>query len=110
MKSILTLTAATVALATSAMAQESTTFDMDEEGRVSVESFTAGFDEMGTYDAWDADGDGMLSRDEFNQGVFTRYDADEDAYWNSDEVSAMHNDSIWDLGDEQAQDEAQTNN
>ena len=102
-----------VALVTSASAQEATTFDLDRSGddnMASYEDFNKGFDQLGHYDALDTDGDGMLSRDEYNRAVFTRYDLDQDGWLNDDEIVGMQSDDFFFDGMDQAQDEPQTNN
>lgn len=116
MKTVFTTAASVlaVALVTSASAQEATTFDIDRSGdnnTASYEDFNKGFDQLGYYDSLDADGDGMLSRDEYNRAMFTRYDMDRDGWLNDDEIVGMQNDSMfYSEGMDQAQDEAQTNN
>lgn len=95
-----TAAAATLALAVSAVAgsaQEATTFDVnrDDQGRAAFEDFNAGFDQMGTYDAWDADKDGMLSREEFNHGVWAYYDMNDDDFLDDTEMSTMGNDTLF---------------
>lgn len=115
MKTVFTTAAAAIAVAlvTSASAQEATTFDIDtdpETGMASYESFNRTFDEMGYYDRLDIDGDGMLSRDEYNRAVFARYDMDRDEMLNEEEMMMMGQDPFFDTGMDQAQDEAQTNN
>lgn len=100
MTRFMTTTAAALALAltaTAGSAQEATTFDIDRdaEGRAAFENFNASFDGTGIYDAWDADADGMLSRDEFNRGVFGYYDADDDDYLNDEEILGMGEDRLF---------------
>lgn len=81
--------------ATPALSQSEGTYDVDDDGSVTMDEFNAGFDSSGEYDKWDADGDGMLSREEFNAGVYSKYDSDGDGSWTTDEFSTMGNDSIW---------------
>ena len=38
-----------------------------------------------TYTDWDADGDGYLDSGEFYDGVYSTYDADEDGHWSNSE-------------------------
>jgi len=70
---------AALLLATPALAQEDEVgaWDGDGDGALSEEEFNTGFGEGGAYDEWDADDDGMLTEDEFNGGVFGGYDDDE---------------------------------
>jgi len=70
---------AALLLATPALAQDDGVgaWDGDGDGALSEEEFNTGFSEGGAYDEWDADDDGMLSEDEFNSGVFGGYDDDE---------------------------------
>lgn len=70
-------------------------FEMDADGGVTMDSFKKSLGGSGMYAAWDANGDGMLSEDEFNAGFFAHYDADADGYWNADELSTMNNDAFW---------------
>ena len=101
-------------VATGAMAQEATTFDIDrnpDTGMAAYEDFNVGFDRMGYFDQLDADRDGMLSRDEYNRAVFSRFDLDGDGMLNDEEIVGMQNDAMfYGPEDEQAQDEADTNN
>ncbi len=93
--------AATLVFAMSAsvgLAQQSSTFDqygVNKGDDIDFETFQGGFDEYGLYDSWDADEDGMLTRDEFNRGVFDSYDADRDGMLNEDEVVGMHEDRLF---------------
>lgn len=46
------------------------------------------------FDAWDADRDGMLSRDEVNDAWFAQYDIDQDSLLSQDEVKAWNEDNL----------------
>ncbi len=64
------------------MAQEDIgAWDADGDGALNEEEFNEGWGtswgEEDPYTAWDEDGDGMLNEDEFNAGVFNSYDADD---------------------------------
>lgn len=92
MPRLTTLAALTaLGLAAGAEAQEATTFDIDRDpdGRASYESFNRAFDEAGLFDAWDADRDGMLTREEVNRGVFVLYDSDADDFLTGDEADRL---------------------
>lgn len=66
-------------LATPVLAQEegAEAWDTDGDGALSEEEFNTGFGEAGVYGSWDADGDGALTEEEFNAGAFGGYDDDE---------------------------------
>lgn len=61
-----------------AMAQEDIgAWDTDGDGALSQEEFETGWGENDVYSTWDEDGDGALTEEEFNAGVFDSYDADD---------------------------------
>jgi hypothetical protein len=49
-------------------------WDLNKDTGIDNSEFGTGFGKNGVYDNWDADHDGQLSRDEFNEGLFTGYD------------------------------------
>ena len=48
-------------------------WDADADGVLQREEFDQGFDDYGTFDSFDADVDGYLSEDELSDGVFSGY-------------------------------------
>lgn len=89
-----TLMASALALglaATAAHAQDQHILQMeqDADGGASYESFGRTFDAAGLFDAYDADGDGMLTREELNRGVFASYDRDRDERLNTEETETL---------------------
>ena len=73
MRQLTTLTGIALALglaAAPAMAQDWDAWDANGDGILDTEEFASGFGENDVYGSWDADQDGMLSEDEFNEGVF----------------------------------------
>ena len=97
-RTFITAAAAVVALGmTSATAQEATTFDLeyDAETGAAFDDFNASFDEWGAYDRFDADGDGMVTREEYNRGVFDMYDVDRDGMLSDDEVVGMQEERLF---------------
>lgn len=67
----------------------------DAEG-LTYEEWDAGFNDEEQFDAWDADGDGLLDEDEFNEGVFSSYDDNENDTLDEPEYGDYNDD----LGDE----------
>ena len=78
---------------------EATTFDIDErtgdDNKAAFEDFDASFEGSGAYDRWDADGDGMVTREEFSRGVYERHDLDGDGFLNDEEITGMGNDRLF---------------
>ena len=62
----------------------------DGEPGLSMDEFNEGYDASGDYDRFDADGDGMLSREEFNEGMFARHDRDGDGTLNEEETGMLN--------------------
>ena len=97
-RTFITTAAAVVALGIgSATAQEATTFDLDYDAGTGAafEDFNTSFDEWGAYDRLDVDGDGMISREEYNRGVFDMYDADRDGMLNEEEIVGMQEERLF---------------
>ena len=57
-------------------AWEEDAWDGDGDGLLSFEEFAEGFALRVDVREWDLDGDGLLSEDEFLDAIYTRYDAD----------------------------------
>lgn len=74
----------------SALAENDCEFanDLDDNAdcMVSEDEFFDAYDESGLYDTWDANDDGMLSEDEFGEGLFTFYDDNDDGYIDEGEM------------------------
>ncbi len=75
-----------------------TTWDRNKDDRLDQGEFDAGVTEAGTYDAWDVNSDGVISREELRRGPFESRDADRDSYLTSEEYQDMDY-NIWGLGD-----------
>lgn len=96
-----TTTAASFALAlmaaAPAVAQENyDDWDSDGSETLEMEEFNTGFSENGIFDDWDMDDDGLLSEDEFGEGVYNGYDANDDGVLDEPEFGDYGDD----LGDE----------
>lgn len=90
-----------------------TIFDADRDDRLTVEEFDRGVDSFFGEQAvnlsiprWDADGDGIISRDEFTQTagdseLFSTFDGNRDGVLESDEME----DGLFDVADGDADDE-----
>lgn len=80
--------------------------DTDADNYLTQEEYEAYVDAQGTADSahswddryagWDTDGDGMLSVDEYNAGLWAAYDADADGMWSQDEMSAWEEEEGFD--------------
>ena len=93
-------------LAPPALAQEEDygAWDGDGDGMWSEEEFGEGFGEgeEDSFGMWDEDDDGMLSEDEYNAGVMGAYDEDDDGFLNEEEQAAfMEDDEGGFWGDEE---------
>ena len=97
MKTILMATAATLFAAGTAMAADTIVIvDTDGDGMISTseyQEYRSGTGE-GWFGMWDADQDGMLSAQEFDQGMWTHYDSDADTFWSQDELTAWEEDQL----------------
>ena len=45
------------------------------------------------FSRWDSDRDGVLTNDEYGQGVYNTYDRDKSGDWNEDEYNRFRDDS-----------------
>jgi EF hand len=104
MRQLTTLTGIALALglaAAPAMAQDWDAWDANGDGILDTEEFASGFGENDVYGSWDADQDGMLSEDEFNEGVFGSYDADDSGAIEEPEYGDLGDDmgdgGLWDV-------------
>lgn len=92
-------TAVTLALGASpALAQDGdwwSDWDADGDGAIAEEEWNEGFGENEAFSTWDEDEDGALSEDEFNAGVFDNYDEDDSGVLEEPELG----DAGDDLGD-----------
>lgn len=77
---------------TAAFAQQSSTMKGDADGNVNMDQFGTGFSQTGNFKSFDTDGDGMLSEDEYNAGVFKGYDRNQDEKIDADERTRMDED------------------
>ena len=68
-KMLMGTTVAVSLLAVPAIAQEIGAWDEDGDGIISEQEFGTGFGETGVYGEWDANDDQALSEDEFNAGI-----------------------------------------
>jgi len=68
-------------------------WDQDQSGVVEFNEWDAGFNDENTLTSWDSDSDGMLSNNEFGEGVFESYDADNSGDWNDEEYRAFSDDA-----------------
>ena len=97
MKTLLMGTAAALFAAGTAMAAETVVvIDTDGDGMISMGEYQAYRTDRGRawFDLWDADRDGMVSADEFDQGSWSFYDRDTDDFWSMDEKAAWEEDEL----------------
>lgn len=64
-------------------------WDTDHDLYVGEKEWDQGFTEDGVFDEWDHDGDGMLSREEFNSEIFRGYDLSQDRRLSLEEFKAF---------------------
>lgn len=86
-------------IAAAAVAAFSTTafaagIDANGDGMVTADEYTTAVQNESSFAMYDADGDGMLSADEYNTAVWERYDMDADGMWNEEEMKLYDNDMI----------------
>lgn len=91
MKTLMTTLAA--ALLASGTAYAEMEWDGNADGMIDADEFTEGFG-GGMFDDYDADGDGMVSRDEYGAGVFRTYDEDGDGMWSQTEAGVWEDDAL----------------
>lgn len=84
------LSAATAALALLALAGPAAAqSDTEGDGSMDRETF-AGSESVGkTFDSWDSNADGLLSQEEFGNGIYDYYDADGDGSLDPDEMEGV---------------------
>lgn len=118
MLKLLTTTAAATLFMAGAVAAQELDYDTDMDQQVSMEEFgeanafedqwaewtgddsqlseeeweSAEIETDASFSDWDEDGDGLLSEDEFEGGVFTSYDEDESGFWDEDEQGVFEDD------------------
>lgn len=75
------------------------TWDSNQDEQLDIDEFDAGVRETGTYGAWDTNNDGVISREEFRRARFDTRDADQDGSLSSEEYEELEY-NIWGLGEE----------
>ena len=69
------------------------TWDADKSGSVDYNEWGSRFDNDGMFSRRDSDRDGVLTNDEYGQGVYNTYDRDKSGDWNEDEYNRFRDDS-----------------
>ena len=76
-------------------------WDADGSGTIDYEEWDTGFDDEGVFDSWDANDDNMLDDQEYGEGIYNTYDADESGDWSEDEYGDYSDDAgdegFWDV-------------
>ena len=76
------------------------TWDIDGDGVIVRDEFEDGFDDWGTFAEFDGDLDGLISEDELAEGVFSLYDEDDDGLIEEPELADIGDDTgvagFWD--------------
>ena len=75
----------TAAAATDGKITMPKTWDTNQDGRISADEWSTGSANHASFDAWDSNSDGMVDRTEFYQGVWMKYDANQDGAMDADE-------------------------
>lgn len=88
MKTFMISTFAILFAGTAMAADAKMSWDADGDGMISADEYMAAEDRDATFNAWDGDRDGMLSADEFATGNWKMFDQDADNMWNGDEATS----------------------
>lgn len=91
MKTLMMTTAAMLMMTGTALAEMD--WDANADNMIDENEFTEGFG-GGMFDDYDADADGMISRDEYGAGVFRTYDEDRDGMWSQTEAGVWEDDAL----------------
>ena len=97
-----TLAAATfsLSLVSAAAAADFESWDENRDGQIEATEFNNDLRDRGVFTNWDADEDGVLSEDEFNEGVYGYYDEDDDGLFSENEYdrwSEEEDEGFWDI-------------
>lgn len=88
MKTVMFSTIALLFAGTAMAADAKMSWDANGDGMVSADEYMAAEDRDATFNAWDGDRDGMLSAEEFAFGNWKMFDQDADDMWNETEATA----------------------
>jgi Ca2+-binding EF-hand superfamily protein len=66
-------------------------------GGAGAADFWGGEETSNNTEAWDVDGDGALSEDEFSSGVYSQYDQDGTGMIEESELTDIGDDGFWDV-------------
>ena len=92
MKTLMMAAAAALLMTGPAMAADME-WDANADGNIDANEFNAGFGDE-EFTSFDADGDGMLSSEEYGAGVFGMYDKDKDGMWSQTEAGVWEDDAL----------------
>lgn len=79
-----------MAVAVPLHAQELDAWDTDQSGTLDFNEWNTGWMENSS---WDQDGDGLISDQEYGQGIFDTYDANDDQFWDDSERQLFEDDA-----------------
>lgn len=68
-------------------------WDKDNSGAVTFGEWDTGFDDENLLTSWDSDKDGLLSDEEYGEGLYESYDADDSGDWNEEEYNTFRDDA-----------------
>lgn len=64
-------------------------WDANDDNMLDTEEYNAGIGEAGVYNEWDADGNGIYSENEVNNGLFGTWDNNGDGYLENEEYNQI---------------------
>jgi hypothetical protein len=68
---------------------------LESEGGITEQEWSESMAGASVFGAWDEDGDGYLSQDEFRTGAYDVFDENDDGMIDEDEFARMEENSLW---------------
>lgn len=90
MRRFLATTAAAALMMTGGAAlAQSADWDANQDRMISPEEYEQNWDPGDTFSAYDTDGDGMISEEEWRRSQFDQFDRNRDQMWDEDEQAVF---------------------